>query len=347
MLKKILIMLIWLVILGIAALIGIIAMGNSRGKNVYPSKKISISGINTDYVIDSFDEEYEVYLNGSLIASFDNYEEACALCDQKAGSSVKKKGGGNIYENVYRYTLTDGNEQKQYKRIYEAYKDAYSCGGSLTDNLKNINIYDGTKLSYNHRIKGVPLISQYPELHRGCEVTSLCMLINYKGIKTDKTKLASEIFKDNTPFTFEHGVVKYGNPNIGFVGDIYSKDNKGYGVYHKPIYNLLESYFRERAIDITGTDITHLYYFIEKDCPVWVIINSKFKPLSSEYFEKWYTSEGEIEITYSEHSVLITGYDSEYIYFNDPMNPSSERSSSRKDFEEAWKQMGSQAVTVC
>ena len=42
-------------------------------------------------------------------------------------------------------------------------------------------------------IEDVPFIKQLPELPRGCEVTSLAMLLQYKGVQVDKMQLASEI----------------------------------------------------------------------------------------------------------------------------------------------------------
>ena len=346
MLKKILVFLICVVTLGIVVLLSFIVIGNTDKNENIRSKRVNVTTVNDNYIKDSLNEEYEVYCKESLIATFDNYEDACKLSDETPGSVVKKNGGGNIYENIYVYAVIREDVYTKYKNIYEAYSDAYTNGGIVCDTVKGKSVYEKTALSGDHKIKGVKNIGQYPELHRGCEITSLCMLFDYWGVKKTKMQLSQEIIKDNTPYKIENGVVHYGNPNVGFVGDIYSKSNKGYGVYHKPIYNLLESYFRERALDITGTAPSHLYYFLDKDCPVWVIVNVKFEPLTSDYFESWYTSEGEIQITYSEHSVLLTGYDGEYVYFNDPMKPDGMKKAKRSDFEAAWEQMGSQAVTV-
>ncbi|MCV5434324.1 C39 family peptidase, partial [Escherichia coli] len=44
-------------------------------------------------------------------------------------------------------------------------------------------------------IENVPFIKQLPELPRGCEVTSLAMLLQYKGVQVDKMQLASEIHR--------------------------------------------------------------------------------------------------------------------------------------------------------
>ncbi|MED0946528.1 C39 family peptidase, partial [Bacillus mycoides] len=92
-------------------------------------------------------------------------------------------------------------------------------------------------------IKEVPFIRQLPELPRGCEVTSLTMLLQHKGVQVDKMQLASEIHR--VPFK-QDGL--HGNPYEGFVGNIYTKAEPGYGVYNQPIFNLAEKYVPEKVI---------------------------------------------------------------------------------------------------
>jgi uncharacterized protein YvpB len=81
-------------------------------------------------------------------------------------------------------------------------------------------------------ILDVPLIAQNPELKYGCEVTSLAMVLQYAGIKVNKTELANSIKKDNDPLIIGKGgnIEHWGDPNDGFVGDITGK-KKGYAVY--------------------------------------------------------------------------------------------------------------------
>ena len=64
----------------------------------------------------------------------------------------------------------------------------------------------------------VPLLNQMdsPRLYNGCEVTSLAMILNYKGISVTKNQLAQEITR--VPLQYSNG--ENGNPNTGFVGNI-------------------------------------------------------------------------------------------------------------------------------
>lgn len=191
----------------------------------------------------------------------------------------------------------------------------------------------------------VPLISQLPELPRGCEVTSLAMLLEYAGVSVNKTKLADEIIKDPSPFVRKNGVIHFGNPYKGFVGDMYNINNPGYGVYHDPIKKLAEQYLPQQMIDMTGAEFTDILYPLLKGRPVWVITNTKYSKLPESSFETWQTPDGPVKITYHEHSVVITGYDKDYIYFNDPLEFKKNRTAPIKSFFEAWEQMGSQAIT--
>ena len=192
------------------------------------------------------------------------------------------------------------------------------------------------------RIEDVPHISQNPELPRGCEVTSLAMLLNHMGIPADKLTLAEQVAKDDTPFARVNGVTTFGNPNRGFVGSMTNLGENGLGVYHGPIFDLLRTYC-PGAADMTGCDFDAVRYYLAKGRPVWVIVTSGFRVLPEHAFETWHTADGEIRVTYSEHSVLLTGYDARWVYFNDPLGGASK--AELASFVAAWEQMGGQAVS--
>lgn len=190
-----------------------------------------------------------------------------------------------------------------------------------------------------------PLVSQLPELPRGCEVTSLAMLLNYAGVEADKMTLAKQVKKDPTPYRKVDGKVYFGNPNVGFVGDMYDKSKPGYGVYQKPIDTLTRQYLGNRVVNLTGRPFTSVTNQLDKKKPVWVIANTWFTKLPSSQFQTFYTEQGPVKITYREHSVLVTGYDSQYIYFNDPLTNEKNRKINRTNFVAAWEQMGKQAIS--
>jgi uncharacterized protein YvpB len=58
----------------------------------------------------------------------------------------------------------------------------------------------------------------------------------------------------------------------------------------------------------------------------------------------WQTKEGPLNVTYHEHSVVMTGYDDKSVYINDPLADEPNKKVNRHDFEEAWLQMGSRAI---
>ncbi|WP_204871319.1 C39 family peptidase [Pullulanibacillus pueri] len=201
----------------------------------------------------------------------------------------------------------------------------------------------------NQRAKKVvpidaPLIQQLPELPRGCEVTSLAMLLQSAGIKVNKLQLAKEIKKDPTPYQGKDGHIFFGNPNTGFVGSMDDKAKAGFGVYHGPIFQLAKHYLPQ-AVDLTGSSFARVEEQLTKGRAVWVITSINFEKVPENLWVTWRTPIGKIRVTKKEHSVLLTGYDSRYVYINDPLSPVKNKKVLKKDFIAAWQQFGSQAVS--
>ncbi|SMD95042.1 hypothetical protein BACERE00175_02451 [Bacillus cereus] len=212
------------------------------------------------------------------------------------------------------------------------------------EKLTFFNIQSGKQVEFNRDKKvilsNVPLIQQLPELDRGCEVTSLAMMLQYAGITVDKMKLANEIKKVD----FMNDGVR-GNPNEGFVGNIYTFSESGYGVYHGPLFQLAKKYLPNKAVDLTGKSIEELYKSVKAGQPVVMITNATFAPLDEDEFTTWETNNGDVSITYNEHCVVLIGYDQESVYIRDPLKDSLDVKVPREKFEQAWVQMGSQAIS--
>lgn len=205
----------------------------------------------------------------------------------------------------------------------------------------NVDKIVGKLFKRSPTVLSVPFINQKPELPRGCEVTSLAMLLNYGGVQVSKMELAERIAK----VPYETNGFK-GDMNKGFLGDMYSFQKPGLGVYVDPIYSLANQYLPGKIVNLTGHPFEKLYEMIDKGSPVWVITNAQFKKLSEDQFRIYQTKNGPMSVTYQQHSVLITGYTSDSIYINDPLAETKNRVVDRKQFEESWVQMGSQAISI-
>ncbi|MCP8971349.1 C39 family peptidase [Ectobacillus ponti] len=190
-----------------------------------------------------------------------------------------------------------------------------------------------------------PLISQLPELPRGCEVTSLAMLLQYKGLAVGKMQLAGRIRKDPAPFQQTKGSISFGNPHYGFVGSMTSWAEPGFGVFHGPVYELANQYLPGQIINLTGHPFTVILQHLSQRKPVWVISTSTFDYVPDRDWETWQTKRGPVCITMKEHSVLLTGYDKQYVYFNDPLASVKNRRVPMQAFVKGWDQYGRQALT--
>lgn len=217
------------------------------------------------------------------------------------------------------------------------------CGATLLPS------YAGTlkkaKIPQHYIIRHVPEITQYPQLKNGCEVTSLTMLLNYRDVDVSKMTLAAQVKKDPTPLIGNvDDIESWGDPNVGFVGDIYT--SPGYGVYHHPLLELAQRYVGKRAIDLTGDSFTTIENFVSHNDPVEVITSFYFKPQGDDwesYTDEFHHRE---RINVDEHAVLIVGYSPRYVWINNPAIEFGYEVVPKTPFTLAWKQFGSQAITI-
>jgi len=195
------------------------------------------------------------------------------------------------------------------------------------------------------RILSAPLVKQLPELPRGCEVTSLSMLLGHAGVNVDKMTLAAQVKKDGAKYINRKGKKYFGHPNNGFVGDMYTLKKPGFGVYNGPIEDLASKYLPNRVVNLSGGNFEEVLNYIAAGHPVWVITTSWFDHVPSKHWETWITEQGPIDITKKMHSVLITGYDQNYLYFNDPLDGKVNKKVAIEKFIKGWKQFGNQAIS--
>lgn len=190
-----------------------------------------------------------------------------------------------------------------------------------------------------------PSESQLPLLYNGCEVTSLSMLLDYLHINETPIALAHAIGRDKTPLVTDGNgqILSWGDPNRGFVGSI-SGRTPGFGVYHHPIYTLLNRYVSGHAQDLTGHSFADLLAALRSGRPVIVWTTINFSP--NIPWVTWDSPDGLIKTTMAEHAVLLVGYDKRDVYVNNPLNGAKAQPVPRQAFWKTWIEMGRQAVTV-
>jgi uncharacterized protein YvpB len=186
----------------------------------------------------------------------------------------------------------------------------------------------------------VPLLNQMdaPRLYNGCEVTSLAMILLYAGYDVTKNELAEQI--PYVPLQYDNGL--RGNPNKGFVGDM--QNGPGLGVYHGPIMDLAKKIAGDKAVDKTGETVKEaIYEPLDQGNPVWIVTTVDFTQTGD--METWETPNGKADVTYSVHSVTVTGYTEDTVLLNNPYGQKNQEVD-RENFEKAWKQLGSQAIYI-
>ncbi len=186
-------------------------------------------------------------------------------------------------------------------------------------------------------------LSQKPELQNGCEVTSLAMLLTAVNRPVDKMTLAKMQPQDPTPLVRDKSgkILKWGNPNRGFVGKV---DGYGYGLYHEPAVSLLNHIVPGQAVDLTGQPFSVLTQTVDRGVPVVVWTTATFHPTLS--WVTWESPDGPVRATFQEHAVLLVGYDPHFVYVNDPLTGKAAQRLNRSSFIAAWRQLGRQAVTL-
>ena len=190
----------------------------------------------------------------------------------------------------------------------------------------------------------VPLENQFdaPALENGCEVTALSMLLSFYGYDTTKNQLAEQL--NYVPVFNADGT--HGDPNEGFVGEI-SGGDWAMGVYVPPIAALAQEivqmdYHTEAKTEAKLKDIKSA---LQDGKPVWTSVTIDFEVPDENDFVTWTTNNGEVQVTPLIHSCVVTGFDDQLIYVNDPYGTKN-REVPIDEFEQIFTAMGGQMLTL-
>ncbi|PTO37849.1 peptidase C39 [Enterococcus mundtii] len=206
------------------------------------------------------------------------------------------------------------------------------------------NVEQTIKAEEKQVLLDVPLENQFdePALENGCEVTALSMLLRFYGYETTKNQLAEQL--NYVPVFNADGT--HGDPNEEFVGEIWGGD-WAMGVYVPPIATLAQEivqtdYHTEPQTDANLTDIKTA---LKEEKPVWASVTIDFQVPTENDFMTWTTANGEVQVTPLVHACVVTGYDDQSIYVNDPYGIKN-RAVPIDDFEQVFTAMGGQMLTL-
>lgn len=190
----------------------------------------------------------------------------------------------------------------------------------------------------------VVLIKQNPELRYGCEVTSLAMVLNHAGVKTNKMELYRNIQKDSDPIirSARGDILRWGNPNDGFVGDMTGR-RAGYAVFDKPMVQLINKYLPNRAVNLTNQPFEKVLQHVSNGYPVVVWTTGDFR--LPDRWESWYHGQQLIKTPLDLHAVVLVGFNAQYVYLNDPLSGRKQVKVAKGQFISSWRALHCRAVS--
>jgi|GEM_PF-111170 len=203
------------------------------------------------------------------------------------------------------------------------------------------------------KISNVPLIGQ-SKLPTGCETCSATMLLNFYGYKISETTFADK-YLVKKPFGYSNGSYTGPDPNCAFVGTPYSSNS--YGAYAPIMAKCMNKYLSDKsykAVEISGKSLEYLsgkYVAQGQPIMVWATINMSPSFKTTTWRVNYTDENAKYKLgsyytwTAGEHCLLLTGYDKDYYYFNDPWTNARTRYS-KSLVNTRYNELGKQAVVM-
>ena len=208
-------------------------------------------------------------------------------------------------------------------------------------------------MSSSKKIANVPLIGQQ-KLPTGCETCSAVMLLNYYGYNISETSFADK-YLIKRPL----GYGKYGlegpDPNCAFIGSPYTTNS--FGAYAPVMAKSMNSYLAKKsykAVSVSGKSLEYLagkYIAQGQPVMVWATIYMTASYKTTTWRVNYtdenarYKKGSSYTWLANEHCLLLTGYDSNFYYFNDPWT-NSRIAYSKSVVNTRYNELGKQAVVM-
>ena len=194
-------------------------------------------------------------------------------------------------------------------------------------------------------IKGVPVLPQFPEFPTGCESVSAVTVLRFYGENITAAKFIDEYLPKSADFYYESGR-RYGpSPYDFFIGN--PRTAASYGCMAPVIEKALCDYFggSERVKNTTGAELSRLCdEYIDNGIPVimWATINM----LETDPKNTWYLKDGtRFSWPGNEHCLVLTGYDADSYYFNDPYAGKTVKYK-KQTVKDRYAELGRQSVVI-
>lgn len=183
-------------------------------------------------------------------------------------------------------------------------------------------------------IDNFPILLQNPELPSGCEVTSLAMVLNYRGFEVTNRYLADNCLP----------VGKRGD-NIfhQFIGSVY--DNSSYGCYANALSGCAAAFSADyRIANISGAELEELCGYVASGYPVIVWATESMK--ESGAGDLWVCDDIPMGYLKNEHCLVMIGYDkiNDVVVLADPLE--GEKQYSLSTFYQRYCSQYMQAVLL-
>lgn len=248
---------------------------------------------------------------------------------------------GENHESKYESGELDSNNEK----------DGISSGN---DNETYNEITDTDKYKEDYTIKkymlNVPYICQKDDYPTGCESVSAVMALKYCGIDISVDEFIDNYLEMGKFYWDKDGVMHGDHPAEKFIGN--PRESMAFGCYAPVIENAVKKVLSDKNKDknlsiksLTGMELYKLCKkYIDNDIPVVIWASMGMKPTRDG--RTWVLNDGD-KFTWiaGEHCLVMTGYDEEYYYFNDPL--AGKDIAYKKDVVELrYRELGSQCLVI-
>ena len=157
------------------------------------------------------------------------------------------------------------------------------------------------------------------------------------------------------PFGYSNGSYTGPDPNCAFVGTPYSSNS--YGAYAPIMVKCMNKYLSDKSYKVVETSGKSLEYlsgkYVAQGQPimVWATINMSPSFKTTTWRVNYTDENAKYKLgsyytwTAGEHCLLLTGYDKDYYYFNDPWTNARPRYS-KSLVNTRYNELGKQAVVM-